>query len=50
MRSPLLPATVLFLSFGTWFTLIAYYSTILSHFDRGEEDAQLSIFERARVR
>lgn len=33
-----------------WFTLIAYYSTILSHLDRGEEDAKLSILECARVR
>ena len=50
MRSPLLPATVLLLAFGTWFTLIAYYSTILSHLDGGEEDAKLSILECARVR
>lgn len=45
-----LPSAILLLTFGTWFTLIAYYSTILSHLDRGEEDAKLSILECARVR
>lgn len=50
MRSLLFPSTVLLLIFGTWFTLIAYHSTILSHHDRGEEDAKLSILECARVR
>lgn len=50
MRDSCLPATVLLLTFGTWFTLIAYHSTILSHLHRGEEDAKLSILECARVR
>ena len=50
MRDSCLPSAVLLLTFGTWFTLIAYYSTILSHLDRGEEDAKLSILECPRVR
>ena len=36
------------LTFGTWFAPSS--PTILSHLDRGEEDAKLSILECARVR
>jgi hypothetical protein len=48
MRDSCLPATVLLLTLGTWFAPSS--PTILSHLDRGEEDAKLSIFECARVR